>query len=449
MQPQFKALVENIKLTHSQEEDARTKYNGVCEVLHDAYYPDTSYNGSTKLLFGSYGKHTHIRPPRDVDVIFRMPESEFARFDGLSGNKQSQLLQEMRSVLVDTYTTTEEIRAYGKIVVVEFAEGTHIIELLPAWELSDGRFRIPNTENGGSWEVFDPIAEIENISRSNAKTGKTLDIIRICKKWAEFYNVQIKSFVVELLVVQFLDTLNETSLESSYAELITGWLNFLVGMTGSTIFSPSGTTVTLGGDLKSKAESALQRATKARQFESEGKMEDASVEWKKLFGDDFPKAVDESDVDVDVEKIVAAQQARYPSADEEYLDLKYNISFRIDPAYVVQIDTQVEQRGFRRDWLSNYIRQRFALNKKKKLDFSIRRNNVSSPFDVYWKVRNFGDEAHRANGLRGEISEDKGFRNKQENTLYHGQHYVECYIVKDGACVAIGRILVPIGNEYE
>ena len=61
-----------------------------------------------------------------------------------------------------------------------------------------------------------------------------------------------------------------------------------------------------------------------------------------------------------------------------------------------------------------------------------------------WKIRNFGDEARNASGLRGEISDDKGFLQKDESTLYRGVHYVECYIIKGGRCVSIGRIFVPI-----
>jgi hypothetical protein len=66
-----------------------------------------------------------------------------------------------------------------------------------------------------------------------------------------------------------------------------------------------------------------------------------------------------------------------------------------------------------------------------------------------WKVRNFGEEAKGANGLRGEITYDKGWKQKEEDTRYYGEHYVECYAIKDNKCVAIGKILVPIGNEYE
>ena len=69
MEEQFNKFYNNIKLTKKQREDAKTKYSGVCKKLHEYYYPNISYSGSTKLLFGSYGKHTNIRPPRDVDVL--------------------------------------------------------------------------------------------------------------------------------------------------------------------------------------------------------------------------------------------------------------------------------------------------------------------------------------------------------------------------------------------
>jgi len=77
MQEQFLKFYENIKLTSAQREDAKTKYTGVCKKLHDHYYSDAEYDGSTKLLIGSYGKQTHIRPARDVDVIFIMPPEKF------------------------------------------------------------------------------------------------------------------------------------------------------------------------------------------------------------------------------------------------------------------------------------------------------------------------------------------------------------------------------------
>ena len=73
MEKQFKNFNKNIRLTDKQEEDAKTKYDGVCKSLHNYYYPNKKYNGSTKFLFGSYKKRTNIRPitkEQDVDVLF-------------------------------------------------------------------------------------------------------------------------------------------------------------------------------------------------------------------------------------------------------------------------------------------------------------------------------------------------------------------------------------------
>jgi len=145
---------------------------------------------------------------------------------------------------------------------------------------------------------------------------------------------------------------------------------------------------------------------------------------------------------------VAALQQQYPSADEKFLDTDYRIPFAINPAYKVRIDATVTQDGFRSNWLSEFIKQKFNLKKKKKLLFSVVENNVPMDFSIKWKVRNFGDEAKNENGLRGEITDDFGSHSKEESTKYHGEHYVECYIIKDNRCVAMDHILVPIGNEY-
>ena len=85
------------------------------------------------------------------------------------------------------------------------------------------------------------------------------------------------------------------------------------------------------------------------------------------------------------------------------------------------------------------------LGKQRHLRFKLVSTSVPAPYAVYWKVRNFGRQAASAqNGLRGQIRPDKGSHELLEATLYTGEHYAECYIVKDGYCVATTRIWVPI-----
>ncbi|MDB5264654.1 MAG: hypothetical protein JWN64_225 [Parcubacteria group bacterium] len=447
MESLFKKFLETIRLTDVQEEDARRKYNGVSKALHDAYYPNTTYDGSTKLLVGSYGKATYIRPPRDIDILFQMPATEFKRFDSLAGNKQSQLLQEIRSALKSTYTTTEVIKAFGKVVVIEFADNTHNVELLPAWKLVDGTFRIPDTENGGSWQIYDPVREMQYIRDSSKKTGKTLDLVRFCKKWADHCGVPIKSFVIEVLVVQYLDSLGDAISGKGYAILVNGFFEYLLTRVNGTVITASGEAISLGNAWQSRVETAGARAAKALDFDNNGDLPEASMEWRKVFGDNFPSAEVTKSLTVSFHQIVAKLQTLFPSFGEEFLDRTYGIPTVINPTYSVTVDVNVNQKGWRKNhWLLSEFQIRgFRIQKSASLVFQITSHNVPPPYSVKWKVRNFGNEANNLGALRGEITDDNGTETKKESTLYHGEHYVECYMIKNGQCVATGHVFVPIG----
>ncbi len=431
IQNHFEKFYENIKLTPSQRKDAKTKYIGVCKKLHEHYYPDFGYTGSTKLLIGSYAKKTHIRPARDIDVIFIMPQEKFEQYNDNQSNGQSQLLNDVKKILEEKYPDTP-IKAFGKVVVVEFADTQHKIELLPAWEKDSGHFIIPNSENGGSWEDWDPRSEIQKINDSNLKTGKTRALVRMIKKWTENCTVKLKSHAIENEVLSFLDTAG--SLNDEYSFLL------------KDLFSHFYEKV-VDENLKSHLNTALNRARKACEYEENNNLDKAVIEWVKIFGEDFPKSMQKSDLSKlqGVDEKFANLSILYPSAKEEFLDKDYGIKFAIDPANKIEIDAKVEQSGFRPAFLSNFLEKRFPLKKKKKLFFSIVKNNISKPYSVMWKVRNFGEEAK--DDLRGEITNDRGFEAKSENTRYYGEHYVECYIVKNNQCVSMDRILVPIGVD--
>lgn len=70
--------------------------------------------------------------------------------------------------------------------------------------------------------------------------------------------------------------------------------------------------------------------------------------------------------------------------------------------------------------------------------------NCPQPDKILWKVKNVGPEAERRNQLRGQIVE-KG-TSIVEHSNFFGNHYIECYIIKNGVCVARKRINIPIGR---
>ena len=279
MKKEFEKFSENICLTETQEKDAKTKYEGVCKKLHSSYY-ETKYDGSTKFLFGSYKTKTNIRPltpEQDVDVIFKIPEETYEKFKAYDGNGPSALLQEIREILKEKYTTTDKIKAWGKVVLVQFDDNSHNVELLPAYEKSDNSFTIPNSSDGGHWEKFNPREEINSFQSSNTKTnGLTADIVRMLKAWVHnTTSLDYKSYLLQKDVIKFLSTNYKNGAKYSvYSNVIKDFFDYLERNCDESIHS--------------HVETALDRATKACFFESKEKFREASDEWRNIFGSEFP-----------------------------------------------------------------------------------------------------------------------------------------------------------------
>lgn len=281
----FDKFLSNIQLTESQLEDAKTKYDGVCKKLHDHYY-NTTYNGSTKLLTGSYGKRNAIAPPTDVDIIFKLPNSEKKRYDNYTYNGQSQLLQDIKNKLLEKYSFTS-IRGDGPVVSINFI--SYKIELIPAFNIGDGYY-VPITRDGGSWERTEPQTEKKHVSDSNKRSnGNTIKLIKMIKAWKHECNVPIKSIVIELIVVQFLETWKYYDQSAVYYDwMIRDFFQKLVSLSNQSCYIP-GTLNRLdyGDAWKSKAKTAYDRAKKACDYESKDLTYVATDEWKKIFGSRF------------------------------------------------------------------------------------------------------------------------------------------------------------------
>jgi Adenylyl/Guanylyl and SMODS C-terminal sensor domain len=164
-----------------------------------------------------------------------------------------------------------------------------------------------------------------------------------------------------------------------------------------------------------------------------GDEQESAEKWQSLFGLEFPAPRATRTVSVP-----AASRAR--DVGEQFLsDLE--IPERVQ--YGVRINAQVTQAGFQPFTLRG---AQWPLKKKRKLEFYLETCEVPEPYSLKWKVKNTGTEAGDAKDLRGQIIDDTGYRKRQENTKYMGAHYVECYVIKSGVCVAKDRIEVPIAS---
>lgn len=131
---------------------------------------------------------------------------------------------------------------------------------------------------------------------------------------------------------------------------------------------------------------------------------------------------------------------------EQFIEEMYDVNERYD----VSIECKIIGNGFmlmpicefieKYDWrFKRFIPHNFWVKCK------VGRTTAPSYDKVLWKVRNMGTEAEQRNDIRGQIK-DRGFQ-ISENTLFAGPHYIECYLIKNNVCVAIGHVSVPIGIE--
>jgi predicted nucleotidyltransferase len=282
----FGKFLANLELTDAQKQDAETKHTRVRKSLHEAFY-STPYNGKTSLVVGSYGKHTAIRPTSDIDILFLIPGNEFPRYEGLQGNKQSRLLQDIKSRLVDLYPNTD-LRADGQVVSVPMT--TYKVEVVPGFLGEEKRYWICDTNNGGSWKLVDPHWEMNTLAASDTRSaGNTRRLIKMMKTWKRFCNVPIKSFAIEIMVRFFLQQWAHYNCSIDYYHwIMKNFFDYLIPYAGGTYTIPTTKEpIALVKDWKSKAESALARAKKAYEFEINRKSDSATEEWKKIFGPSF------------------------------------------------------------------------------------------------------------------------------------------------------------------
>ena len=129
--------------------------------------------------------------------------------------------------------------------------------------------------------------------------------------------------------------------------------------------------------------------------------------------------------------------------------LRFDVDHREEPRWQVQparysasVRARYRRRGFRP---TAFQSNSTPLPKEIDLDFEVE-TTVPKPYAVFWQVVNTGEEAYRANQLRGDFYDsEKSGRSRTESTKYRGMHWVEAFVVKNGVCVArSGEFVVNI-----
>lgn len=283
----FRAFMENLKITAAQLDDGTKKQAGVRACLNRHYY-GVSDEVANSFLMGSWGKATRVRPSRDVDILFLLPAHVHAQYQSRSGNRQSALLQEVKNVLLGTYYQTS-MRGDGQVVVIPFNQTP--IEVSPGFRCTDGSIIVCDTNNGGRYITSTAEAEEQSLSASDTFCiGNTRALARMMKQWQREQNLSLKSFMLERLALEFLQTwANNQRDHFWYDWMVRDFFAYLVGRANGYILMPgTNELVALGDDWLYQARRAHKHAVTACEHEHSNYGILAGQEWQAIFGSAIP-----------------------------------------------------------------------------------------------------------------------------------------------------------------
>ena len=282
----FVGLLENLTITDPQFKAGWSHQAGVRQTLNCHYWGVDSDSANSRLI-GSWGKQLQVRPPRDLDVLFTLPWSVYHRFEARAGNRQSQLLQEVRNVLAADYPQTS-LRGDGQVVVVQLATAT--VEVVPAFVFDNGQFWICDTTDGGAYRNSDPSAELAALEVSDLTNGgATRRVVRILKQWQRHCNVPIKSFHLEHVAVEFLRQWPHSRDLFWIDWMLRDFFAYLLSRQNGFLMMPgTSTLVPLGDTWASKARTAHATADRAFYLERDNQDVQAGLAWQSLFGAMIP-----------------------------------------------------------------------------------------------------------------------------------------------------------------
>ncbi|MGH2532377.1 MAG: nucleotide-binding domain-containing protein [Thermomicrobiales bacterium] len=401
---------------------------------------------------GSWAHRTIIKPVSDndgfdADLLLHVTEQ--------AAWQPKEYIGKLYAAFRANGTYRELVHRKTRCMRIDYAGEFHI-DLVPYFEQA-GLHYITNRlepEDTGKLEESNPEGYTAWIDeRQRATSGSFIKVVRLLKYLRDFKNTfSCKSIILTTLLGEQVNEIEAMLDPDRYKDVPTTLNTLLTKLadalppTMPAVMDPAGTGDNFtdrykeGWNYENFRTQMKYYAERVKEAYDETDREESIAAWQAIFGDQFKPG--------SLAKVaaIAPRSASVPWDGEQFIDRPpFGIPIQISPHYRLKITgrctgldsgTIKRRQGFRQFDLSS---RGYRVEKQRSLVFKITRTNVPSPYTVYWKVRNGGDEAFRLGALRGEITQDQGRNARTETTSYKGTHYVECYIVKGGVVVANDR----------
>lgn len=357
---------------------------------------------------GSKAKRTMIRENYDIDIVCYFPEECDISLKDLYNDVCDKLSAQYS---VEKKTSALRIRIPSNDGFID----SHIDVVPGKFSDSESKDAFLYLSTGEKERLKTNIkVHIDHIVKSNLRKE-----IKLAKLWNIKNNLKIKTFVLELLVVEILKNSKEKDIEGRMIQL---WGKLKDDIDDIVIEDPANP---IGNDLsdifneQTKSMLSLVAGNTLQIINSQG--------WEAIFG---KASLLQERLDLNKEKIILEDFSHRKNLISKGIKFNLNNNYwaKVSAGLYFGLSThKIINRRFKQFFLKNSF-----LPKLHWLKYRVD-TNINEPFDIFWQVVNTGNEAAGKNGLRGEIF--KGENERWERSEYKGKHWIEAFIVVNGECV--------------
>lgn len=316
-------LSNTVNLYDADTTKARSSRDYLIESINAFSGDDDFFNVYTEknLNFGSFARHTKIRPLDDIDVMICFSAtngderrsyttmSDCIYIEGIQFDRQNSLLTPYTNHLNSTrvinrlISKLSDLSNYSKAemhknheaATLQLKSYTWNFDIVPCFYTDTGLYLIP--DGSGNWKKTDPRIDNNRTTEINQKhKGKLLDVIRLMKYWnGRKVTLRIGSYMLECMILSVYEKMSPK--ENYWTDLeFRDLLNALSNAIYNEVPDPKG----LQGDLNSftsiermqislALKQTYNKAVEASKLELTDKDQAAAIaKWREVFGSAFP-----------------------------------------------------------------------------------------------------------------------------------------------------------------
>ncbi|WP_054691862.1 SMODS domain-containing nucleotidyltransferase [Syntrophomonas palmitatica] len=284
----FKTFLNNIKVDNH---DIIIQRGKEIALAVNNYYWHIKSDTRNVFYLGSFGRDTAINELDNVNIMVVLPLQIYERLAKWPGNVQRTLLRETRDFMskinADAFINDEHC------LMMPYKEKP-LVEVIPAFAVpKKNGYIYPDPSEGGRWQEFNPIREIEVIDEYNYKYGgKVKHIARMTRAWKFTHKVVMPSMLIDTMAMNFMEDWEGAEVSYGYyGNMMMDFMEYLAGRRKEQLdwyAKGSNRKLHREDDFGAPANDAYKKAVEALSYEEKGESYNANRCWKEIFGEKFP-----------------------------------------------------------------------------------------------------------------------------------------------------------------